>query len=72
MNSHGILVVFIVLFAKRLKLLTNTRTPYALVHIDLMAAHTAFHNEQVTRGSGCSAISTFVSLLTGIDGPEAT
>ena len=33
MNSHSILVVFVVLFAKCLKLLTNARTPYALVHI---------------------------------------
>ena len=46
MNSHGILVVFVVLLAKRLKLLTNTRTPYALVR--MMAVHTAFHNELVT------------------------
>ena len=40
MDSLGILVMFVVLFAKHLKLLANARTPYALVH--MMAVHTAF------------------------------
>ena len=35
-----------------LKLLTNARTPYVLVH--MMATHTAFHYELVTQGSGCT------------------
>ena len=30
MNSHSILVMFVVLFVKCLELLTNARTPYAL------------------------------------------
>jgi len=71
MNSHGILVVFIVLFTKHPKLLTNTRTPYALVR--MMAAHTAFHNELVTRGSGCTwslcHVHVHWDVLTGIDRP---
>ena len=78
-----ILVMFVVLFTKCIKLLTNTRTPYALVH--MMAVHTAFYNELVSRGSGCSGSLSHVhvhwdiltgidhafywSLLTGIDGP---
>ena len=52
MYSHGILVVFVVLLAKCLKRLTNSRTPYALVHT--MAAHTAFDYDLVTRGSSCN------------------
>ena len=83
MNSHVILVMFVVLFTKRLKLFTNARTPYALVH--MMAMHTAFHNELVTWGSGCTWSlghvhvhwdvlagfhrAFYLSLLTGIDGP---
>ena len=67
--SHGILVVFVVLFTKRLELLTNTRTPYALVH--MMAVHTAFHNQLVTRGCGCTWSLRYVhvhwDVLTGID-----
>ena len=34
------------------KWLTNTRTPCVLVHV--MAAHTEFHYELVTRSSGCT------------------
>ena len=48
MYSHGILIVFVVLLAKCLKRLTNARTPYALVY--MMAAHSAFDYELVTRG----------------------
>ena len=86
MNSHGILVVFVVLLAKCLKRLTNTRTPYALVH--MTATLTAFHYELVTRGSACTwslchVVCTesvrilrgidhafYWLLLTGIDGPD--
>jgi len=52
MYSDSILVVFVVLLVTCLKQLTNTRTPYALLH--MMGAHTAFDYELVTRGSGCT------------------
>jgi len=52
MYSHSILVMFVVLLAKCLKQLTNARTPYVLVHV--VAAHTAFDYELVTRGNDCT------------------
>jgi len=52
MYSYGILVVLIAFLAKCLKRLTNARTPYVLVH--MMAVHTAFDYELVTRGSSCT------------------
>ena len=51
-TATAYLSCYFVLLTKCLKLFTNTRTPYALVH--MMAAHTAFDYELVTRGSGCT------------------
>ena len=52
--SHGILVVFSLSSSQNASngSPTHARTPYALVH--MMAAHTAFDYELVTRGSGCT------------------
>ena len=62
MYSHSVLVVFVVLLAKCLKWLTNTRTPHVLVHMVVM--HTVFYYELVAQGSSCtqSQLFTFIFL----------